>query len=186
MYLFSWTDLILINGPWFWKVDLRWPVALRDRCPWPGTRSWDSSGYFLFPTLHFLSHCSFLSQCEFPWHWSILTQGSSFLKNTLGQFQRIHVHWDVETSYEKEKRVPVPENGDWVRGSWHFSAHKGKFKPKKCSIPKKGQGECLESFSKSPQSTCYWWVSYVIKRQEWELVDNIRFGHKFENGVLRS
>lgn len=34
-----------------------------------------------------------------------------------------------------------------------------------------------ESFSKSPQSTCYWWVSYVIKRQEWKLVDNIRFGH---------
>ena len=54
MYLFSWTDLILINGPWFWKVDLRWPVALRDSCPCPGTRSWDSSVYFLFPTLYFL------------------------------------------------------------------------------------------------------------------------------------
>lgn len=114
--------------------------------------------------MHFLFHYTFLLPCELPLHPSTFTQDGSFLMNT-GQFQSARVHLDVETSYEKESRVPASAMGAGFGGVGTFLRTKGSLNQKQCPIPKEGQGGASDSVSKTPQSTFFRLLSYMVKRQ---------------------
>ena len=81
-----------------------------------------------------------------------------------GQFQSAHVHLDVETSYEKVRRVPASAMGTELGGVGTSLRTKGSLNQKKCPIPKGGQGGASESVSKT-QSTCFRLLSHMVKRQ---------------------